>query len=54
MNKAENRITLTIKLGYYLQLLTPETIKLLGSTKSKITEDKNGENVPRLGISEAV
>ena len=30
---------------YYLELLTPETMKLLASTKSKITKDENGENV---------
>ena len=30
----------------------PETMKLLGSTKSKITKDKNGENVPHVEISE--
>ena len=29
-----------------------ETIKLLGSTKSKITKDKNGKNVPNLEITE--
>ena len=29
-------------------------MKLLGSTKSKITKDKNGENVPHLEITEAV
>ena len=34
------------KTGYYLELLTFETIKLLGRTKSKIAKDKNGENVP--------
>ena len=44
-NKIENRITFKIKTGYYFELLTPETMKLLGSTKSKITKDKNGENV---------
>ena len=27
-------------------------MKLLGSTKNKITEDKNGENVPHLDITE--
>ena len=32
----------------------PETTKLLGSTKSKITKDGNGENVPRLEITEEV
>ena len=40
-------ITFKIKTGYYLELLTPETMKLLGSTKSKITKDENGKNVPR-------
>ena len=48
MNKIENRIRFKIKNGYYLELLTPETMKLLGSTESKITIDKNGENVPEL------
>ena len=37
VNKIESRIMFKIKTGYYLELLTPETIKLLGSTKSKIT-----------------
>ena len=32
VNDKENRIILKIKRGYYLQLLTPETMKLLGST----------------------
>ena len=54
INKIENRITLKIKSGYYLELLTPETMKLLGSTESKKTEDKNGENVPHLEIVELV
>ena len=54
VNKIENRITFKIKTGYYLQLLTPETMKLLGSTKSKITKNKNGENVPHLEITEVV
>ena len=53
-NKIENRITFKIKDGYSLELLTPETMKLLGSTKSKITEGKNGENVPHLEITEVV
>ena len=29
-------------------------MKLLGSTKSKITKDENGENVPHLEITEVV
>ena len=36
----ENRITFKIKNGYSLELSTPETIKLLGSTKSKTTKEK--------------
>ena len=54
VNKIENRITFRIKNGYSLELLTPETMKLLGSTKNKITKDKNGENVPHLEITEVV
>ena len=54
VSKIENRITFKIKTGYYLKLLTPETMKLLGSTESKITKDKNGENAPHLEITEVV
>ena len=46
VNKIENRVTFKIKNGYSLELLTPETMKLLGSTENKITKDKNSENVP--------
>ena len=38
VNKRQNRITFKIKTGYYLELLTPETMKLIGSTKSKINK----------------
>ena len=54
VNKIENRITFKIKSGYYLELLTPETMKLLGSTESKLTKDKNCENVPHLEVAELV
>ena len=54
VNRIENRITFKIKSGYYLELLTPETMKLLGSAESKITKDKNGENVPHLVIVKLV
>ena len=54
INRTENRITFKIKNGHYLELLTPETMKLLGRTESKITKDKNGENVPHLEIVELV
>ena len=53
-NKIENRITFKIKSGYYLELLTPETMKRRGSAEIKITTDKNGENVPHLEIVELV
>ena len=36
------------------ELFTRETMKLLGSTKSKITKDENGENVSHLEITEVV
>ena len=52
INRIENRITFRIKNGYYLELLAPETMKLLGRTESKITKDKNGENVPHLEVVE--
>ena len=54
INKKENRTTFTTKTGYYLEILTPETTKLLGSTKIKIKKNENGENVPRLEIAEIV
>ena len=52
VNKIENRITFKIKTGYYLEHLAPETKKLIGSTKSKRTKNKNSENVPNLKITE--
>ena len=52
VNKIENRITFKIKKGYSLKLLTPETMKLIRSTK--ITKDKTGENVLHLEIKEVV
>ena len=56
VNKTENRITFKIKSGYYLELLTPETMKLIpsNSTEKKITKDKNNENVPHLEVVELV
>ena len=54
VNKIENRITFKIKSGYYLELLTPEIFKLLGSAESKLTKNKNAENVPHLEVAELV
>ena len=50
--RIRNRIRFKIQTQYYLELLTPKTMKLLGSTKSKITKDKNGENLPHLETTE--
>ena len=41
VNKIENGITFKIKTGYYLEFLTPETMKLLRSTGKNITKDKD-------------
>ena len=54
VSKNANRIAFKIKNGYYLELLTPETMKLLGSTESKITGEKTGVNVPHLEVVELV
>ena len=53
-NKIKNRIIFKIKTGYKLELLTPETMKLLGSTKKVVDKDKNGEREPKLEIVEVV
>ena len=49
-NKTKSRIVFKIKTGYKLELLTPETMKLLGSTKKDVDSDKSSENVPKLEI----
>ena len=54
VNKIQNRITFKIKNGYYLEPLTPETMKLLGSSKTRITKDENDEDVPNLKVVEVV
>ena len=45
VNQIENRIKFKIKIRCYLELLTAEMMKLLENGKSKITKDKNGENI---------
>ena len=37
-----------------LELLTTETMKLLGSTKNKVTKDKKWRNIPHLEITEVI
>ena len=53
-NTITNRIVFKIKTGYQLELLSKETMKLLGSTRDTIDADKNSENVPRLENVEVV
>ena len=43
-----------IKTGYKLELLSPETMKLLGSTKKDVDKDKNEEGVSKLESVEVV
>ena len=53
-NTINNRIVFKIKSGYKLELLSKETMKLLGSTKDVIDANKNSENVPKLENVEVV
>ena len=53
-NNITNKIVFKIKTGYKLELLSKETMKLLGSTLNIIDADKNSENVPRLENVEVV
>ena len=55
-NEIKNRIVFKIKTGYKLELLSPETMKLLGSTKKVVDKKKkkNGEDVPKLESVEVV
>ena len=53
-SKIKNRIVFKIKNGYKIELLTPERMKLLGSTKNVVGKDKNSENVPKLESVEVV
>ena len=44
----KKRIVFKIKTGYKLELRSSETMKLLGSTKKDVDQDKDGEYVPKL------
>ena len=54
VNRIKNRIVFKIKTGCKLELLTPKTMKLLGSTKKDVDKDKDGENVQKLEPAEVV
>ena len=53
-NTIYNTIVFKLKSGYKLELLSKETMKLLGSTNDTIDADKNSENAPRLENVEVV
>ena len=53
-NKIKNRIAFKIKPRHKLELLTPETMKLLGSTKKDVDKDKDEEIIPKLESVEVV
>ena len=53
-NRIKNTIVFKIKTGYKLELLSPETMRLLGSTRKDFGQDKDGEDVPKLESVEAV
>ena len=48
MNKIKNRIVFRIKTGYKVELLSPETIKIITKYKKDIDQDKDEEYVPKL------
>ena len=51
-NKIKTRIVFKIKTGYELELLSPETMKLLGCTKKDVDKDKEGEDALKLESAE--
>ena len=54
INKIKNKIVFIIKTGYKLKLLSPKTMKLLGTTKEGVHQDNDGEDVPKLESVEVV
>ena len=54
VKKIENRVVFKIKTGYELELLSPETIRLLGDTKKDADQEKDGEDAPKLEALELV
>ena len=54
VNKRQNIITLKVKTGYYIELLTFETMKSHRSTNIKITTNENDKNVSPLETTKVV
>ena len=47
-NKMKNRIVFKITTGYKLELLSPETMKLLRTAKIYVDKNKDGQKVPKI------
>ena len=47
-SKIKSRIVFKVKTGYKLEILCPEAMKLLGSTRKDVGKDKDGEDIPKL------
>ena len=54
VNKIKNKIVFKIKTGHKLELLSLETMRLLGSSKQDNDQDKDGEIVHKLEVVEVV
>ena len=54
VNKIKNRIVFKINTDYKLELLSPETMKLLGNTKKDVDQDKDGRTAPKLESVEVI
>ena len=54
VNKIKNRIVCKIKAGYKLELLSPETMKLLGSKNKDVDQNKDGDDLPKSESVEVV
>ena len=55
VHKIKNRIVFKIKTGYKLELLSPKTMKLLGSAKKDVDQDvQKLKDVPKLESVEVV
>ena len=54
VNKIKNRIAFKTKTGHKLELLSEETMQLLGSSKTVIENNKDGELLPRIEAAEVV
>ena len=48
LNKNENTVTSKFQTGYNIEVLTPETMKLLGISNKEITKDNYSGHVPYL------